>query len=276
MHSRLRHSRGVTLIEMVLTIVIMGILAAVLSTILTGPIRGYVDTGRRAALVDVGETALNRITRELRQALPNSVRITTSGNRTALEFLRAVTGGRYRAQQDCTTPPCTGDILDFTAADGSFDVMGGLLQAPAAGQWVVVYNTSSGGASGNAYVGDNRASVGAGSTPTLVNLNPAFLFPFASPEQRFFVVDSPVSFVCDTGNGTIRRHDGYAINAVQSTTPSGGTASLLVNSVTACDIVYDPGTHSRAGLVTIRLTLTEPTLNESVTLFQQAHVLNVP
>ena len=48
----------------------------------------------RAALVSVADSALQRITRGIRLALPNSIRI--SGSSGALEFLRIRTGGRYR------------------------------------------------------------------------------------------------------------------------------------------------------------------------------------
>ncbi|MEE2983226.1 MAG: hypothetical protein VX929_08030, partial [Pseudomonadota bacterium] len=84
------------------------------------PIQGFIDTARRATLVDEADTAPNRLTREVRLALPNSVRI--AGGQ-ALEFLRTRSGGRYRAQID---PEMASNPLDFPPTDSKFDVLGRL------------------------------------------------------------------------------------------------------------------------------------------------------
>src|SRR6185503_18991127 len=76
-HGFLREG-GVTLIEMIMVIMITGILAAVSVVFLRGPVEGYVDVARRAELTDIADTALRRITRDLRTALPNSIRVTES------------------------------------------------------------------------------------------------------------------------------------------------------------------------------------------------------
>ncbi len=295
--------RGFSLLEMVIAVVLTGILAAVLALILTGPMKASVDTERRARLVDVADTALARMTRELRLSLPNSVRIATAPNVVAIEMLRTLSGGRYRAA--ATTgplPACgpapAGDPLEFTCVDPTFDVLGQLprlaqvkfgadcVGAPSTADCVVVFNTGSLGAN-DAYAGDNVATVSVvaddagfdGSDQiTMSNARlggglPAF--PLASPRQRFHIVDTPVSFVCNTLTGEINRHDGYSIGAVQSLAPGGSTA-LLVNQVTACDFAYDAGTATRGGLATLRVTISEPASGESVTLLQQAQVSNQP
>lgn len=260
-----RRQRGFTLIELVVTIVVAGIVAAIGGMLIVTPVQQWRDLGRRTAQVDAAELALRRMQRDVRQALPNSVRI--GGGGTTLELLHASDGGRYRAELAVGTE----DLLDFTAADGSFDVLGSLRAAPVAGSYAVIYNLTASGPDANAYVGDNRALIGAGSTVDKVVVSPSFLFPRPSPYQRFFIVDEAVSYVCDLGAKTLTRYAGYAIAVAP--TLSGG--ALLANNVAGCDFGYAAGTPQRAALVTLRLTLTD-SAGESVTLLHQMHVENGP
>ena len=84
--------------------------------------------GLRASLVDAADLALQRMSREVRLALPNSVRIrsgTSTGLETcaagggtvcAVEILRTADGGQYRSDFDGTDndvcAPADDDRLD--------------------------------------------------------------------------------------------------------------------------------------------------------------------
>jgi len=177
---RLREARGFTLIEMIVVIVITGIIGAVVAVFIRRPVEGYIDAARRAELTDIADTALRRITRDVRTALPNSVRITTAGNVTYLEYLQTSGGGRYRAEPDSSG---AGDILNFVAADASFDVIG-TMPTLAAGNSIVIYNLSPTGSIANAYSDDNRGAYSS-NTATTITLSPAKLFPYQSPGKRF-------------------------------------------------------------------------------------------
>src|SRR5207247_10236805 len=76
-HSARSRAGGVTLIEMVIVIAITAIIAAALSVFISRPVEGYADAARRAELSDIADTALRRMTRDLRTALPNTIRITS-------------------------------------------------------------------------------------------------------------------------------------------------------------------------------------------------------
>jgi MSHA biogenesis protein MshO len=299
-------ARGFTLIELIVVILLMGIVAALAGRNITEPVLGFVDTSRRAGLVDAGHTAVNRITREVRLALPNSVRISGS---TALEFLRTRSGGRYRIAPDPGLP--LSDPLDFGGTDTSFDVLGTLrtfgricaATSPSCGgpaastaacmndprlDCLVVYNTGQPEdcgllASGrtNAYCGDNVAGIDTADVAagTISFVNDVGAFPLSSPNQRFHIVDTAVSYLCDLGTRTLRRYDGYAFGPVQPTVASPPPVSgrVLASNLTGCEFSYDPGTATRAALLAVRLTFADAEApDERVVLYEQAHVPNTP
>jgi MSHA biogenesis protein MshO len=269
MHLR---SGGATLVELVVVIAITGIIAAAVASFIRSPLEGYVDAARRAELTDIADTALRRITRDLRTALPNSIRV--DGSRKYIEFLQTRGGGRYRVEQ---TGTATGNALDFTAPDDQFDVIGPMPDFSGAGtKYIVVYNLTSDPVipTANAYVGDNREAY-ASDDGTTVTLAAQKQFPMASPGRRFQVVDYPVTYACE--GGVLRRYWGYAFSAAQVTPPAGGSSALLATNVdgTGCNFSYVPDSATaRTGVVTLTLQITER--GESVRLFQQVHVSNMP
>ena len=197
------NTAGFTLIEMIIVIAITAIIGSMVALFLRAPLDSYIAQDRRARLADTADTALRRMGRDIRLALPNSVRVTSAGGVFYLEFLGTRSGGRYRAQGG-------GDILDFTTADTSFDVLGPPI-AMKAGDRIAVYNLGIPGA--DAWAGDTLAAyIGApGSAANIAIASKKF--PLASPGNRFQVVDGPVSYVCDPGAGTLTRYWGYAIAA---------------------------------------------------------------
>lgn len=262
--------RGFTLIEMIMVIVITGIIGGMVAVFLRAPVQQYMDVARRAEMTDIADTALRRLGRDLRLALPNSVRVNTSvaGGVTVyyLDFLATSGGGRYRIGAGGT-----GDKLDFSLADNSFEVLG---TAPTclANDQVVVYNLGISGP--DAYAGANRTLCVA-VAPPIVNITP-FQFPLSSPNARFQIVHEQVRYICNPGAQTLTRYSwsGAGIVAPAAAVPVAGGA-LLASHVTACTFSYDPiVVAQRSGLVTMNLSITED--GETVTLYDAIHVSNVP
>lgn len=264
-------SRGVTLIELIVVIAITGVIGAAVAIFIRRPVESYMDASRRAALTDAADTALRRMTRDLRLALPNSVRVDGTGK--FVEFIATTGGGRYRAEVDSGGG---GNILDFSAADTSFDVLG---NAPTlvAGDQIVVYNLYSSGTTSNAYFGDNRAALTSTAAPPIAIASK--LFPAPSPAKRFQVVSGPVTYGC-TG-GQLVRYWGYAYNhPAQIAPPAGGSSAVVAGNVdtAACQFVYS-ALSDRIGTVFIVLQINSVSAGgdtERVRMFQQVQVSNTP
>lgn len=267
-------AQGFSLVELVIVMTITGILAAVVARFVVRPVDGYMDSVARADLSDSADGALRRMARDLRLALPNSVRMTASGAVRSIEFLSTRTGGRYRAALGAGAE----DILDFNdPGDTTFDILGPATDMKA-GDQIVIYNLGIDGA--DAYAGNTgathnrRAYRGVAGSVTTIGIASSEAFPFESPSSRFHVVDTPVSYVCDLAAGTLRRFWGYPIVAAQAAVPAGGNNALLAQNLTACEFSYQPGGIQRTGAVTMRLSLTRN--GETVSLYHEVHVNNVP
>lgn len=323
--NRARRITGVTLIELVVVITITGIIAVVLGAFIVRPIQGYQATVRRAELVDAAEMALRRTARDIRQALPNSVRVRDSlgnvnnvtcnaaGVTCAIEMLNTMDGARYRdgpgniGHNHGPTP----FRLRINASDtDGFNIVGFFqnITVPytSTTERLAIYNqgappgvlcngtgadaySDAGCLAGSRIVMTNPAVVtftigddGGGDEQQILPVGGSFLFRWASPNQRVFIVDTPVTYICSGGaGGTIRRYSEYAITAAQPTNPaaaplSGGNNALLTTPVTACTFSYSPGTNQRAGLVTLDITITDTASGEQVRLLHQVHVDNSP
>lgn len=278
MRASYKQQSGFTLVEMIIVIVITGIIAGIVAMFIKAPVQGYVDSARRAELTDIADTAVRRMARDIRTAVPNSVRLTGS---TVVEYLPTKDGGRYRADTGSTS-----DVLDFGVTDGSFEIVGDGIDfsiAPTP-DYIVVGSTQSDAVP--PYVqtaaGVLRQYTGGAGVQTVVNFDNTALPIWAQlSSQRFDVVDGAqqaVTYACEgvgtdaSGNGTgqLVRHWGYGFDhAYTGTDPN----AVLANRVSACNITYAVA-NQRFGLLTISLTLTSD--NESVRLYNEIHVSNAP
>ncbi len=278
-----------TLVELVVTIALSTIVVSFMAVFIAGPVAGFNDQTRRAELVDLGENALRRVARDIRRALPNSVRVTTNAGVVALEMLNSVDGVRYRERP----PPGNPDKrLNFNQADTAFNSIGRFTQITkpfsSTAHYLSIYNVGVPGA--NAYELANvitppgtQIDIDDDSTPgeDNIRLTPGFQFAYGSPAQRLFLVDGPVTWLCDPLGGTLRRYAGYGIATNQSDrdshaelTAAGAVSTVVSDRIDNCSVSYAPGTAQRSGLVTLAMSVAEA--GERVSLLHQVHVDNVP
>lgn len=289
-----RRQQGFSLIELIVVMVLLGLMAAGAGLLINRPIEAYQDQQRRQMLVDSAELTLRRLATDIRHALPNSLRVISNApNGWALELVGTVDAARYRDQSGGTFIT-TDDRLDFTSTDSRFNLLGGFSRLASPGTYpnehLVVYNTApwqiypqAAAGSTNGVVSRAGFSLTDNGTETRVQLNQAQRFPLASPAQRIYVVDGPVSYICDTASGRLTRYSGYGYVANQSAVDSdaelaarpGVEIAPMARQIDACGLLYQPGTALRSGLVTLRLGLSDPR-GGRVSLLHQVHVNNAP
>ena len=251
---------GFTLIEMVVAIIILGIVGATFGLFIVPAINANQAVERRAALVDSGEFAVRRMARDIRTALPNSVRVSyVAGTGFAIEMIPAIDGGRYCLSGDAN---CAGasQILAIGSSDTDFDILGCFHNATFTGAtfpstaFRLVVGDSTGAvysASGtNAVVTPASTSVtlstvnggGAGSGACGLSsgastsyrhhiaLSAGQTFPNGSSRRRVFVIQTPVTYICNKSAGTLIRYYNYSISstAPTPTSPPAGASSALV------------------------------------------------
>ena len=266
---------GFTLVEMIIVIVITGIVAAVVAVFIRGPIDAYIATGRRAELTDAADTAIRRIMRDVRLAVPRSVRVTVAAGVSYLEFVPSDTGGRYVWNGACFNAGCTSLLMHDVGDVGVINN----------GDWLVINNQSSNSngttdACSNQLPSvycsaQNRAAITGVSGMTLSFANTIFRPASGSASLRFQIAQGPVTYRCDPGSGQLTRHAGYAFSDTQPTTglPAG---ALLASQISACSFDYTALVFERWGLLGIRLGMTDAASGESISLYQEVHIDNLP
>jgi MSHA biogenesis protein MshO len=296
-----RAARGVTLIELVVAIVLIGIIVAA-TAYFVFPMRQSTDLVVRAALTDIADNSLQRIGRDVRLALPNSVRV--AGTNKMIEFLPIRAAGRYRADSGSvsggTNCPNTdaalgqpgNDQLSFdTVVDTCFKSIGSVPNANTitTSDFLVLNNYGPGFAGQDAYATSGTSNRRQISAVASESARESISFTSASALQRllhdssgkrFYVISGPVSYVCDTAAGTITRYTGYSIAAAQPAPPIGATSvALIAENVTGCIFDYSANVAPQIGLLTLRVTLAKTISGggtETVNLYHAIHVSNLP
>jgi MSHA biogenesis protein MshO len=284
-------SHGFTLVELIVVMVVTGVLAGILVVFFRPAMQNYLAAGRRAELTDMADTSMRRITRDIRLAVPNSVRLINNG---AIEMIPTSMGGRYRMAADSNWDALEANDtrpLDVTQGVSTFDVLTPMPVRPAAGDFVVIGNMDpsevyAANSPTRAPIANAAAAPAPTASPThaagtaRIGFVPDARFPAGYDGGRFFIVPAAqraVSYVCQgvtaAGGGTLFRVSNYGFNAIAAV-PNTNGAAILATNVSACQFGYTPGTTQERGLATIVLSLTRD--GETVTLSYSTHVSNVP
>lgn len=256
---------GFTLVEMILVIVVLGILATATSSYLGLGARMYAESSDRDRLLSQSRFAVERLVRELRNVIPNSVRVDASGN--CIEFMPLLNAGRYVS---IPVTPTVGTTIDI------FSVMPTTEWNVQADDYLTIYPTNP------THIYDPASSRTVRLT-SATNTNPiqfSFVsrsFPVSSPSNRLYIFRSPVSY-CVVG-AQLYRYSDYNLQLNQPVAASLSNGVLMAeglnNPVNVPYFVFDRAVLSRNSVVHLFLSFGSG-FNDDLFFNQEVHIPNVP
>lgn len=196
--------RGFTIVELVAVIVILGVLGVGASQFIRQGVGIYVDTVRRDNLQQQSRFAIERISRELKQALPGSIRTSSDVNSQCIEFVPIVAASTY-----LNPVAGVGNITSLELVDVGYNFNNG--------DSLVIYPLDQERVYGSiAKPSGNRVAIASESAGAQANTRSltfsATAFDEESPNQRVYIISTPVSFCARDNSLTRHSNYNYSIN----------------------------------------------------------------
>ncbi len=270
-------SRGFTLIEIISVIVILAVVAAIGSGFIVSSTESYIQTQQRAKLINRSRQALEQMSRQLRDALPNSVRATTAGVAQAngvagqcIEFLPVAAAATYLPVPPATELPDADNgaagiasintapfVVDFGVA--RFAAVAPLLASEIYDAAPVSLATLS-------------ATLAQGAAANTITLSAIKSWQRNSVRKRIYLAGGATAFCLESTN--LRVYRDYDTSVPLGFSPANNSGDLMAENVTAAAFTVANGAEDFNAVVTLNLTFSEG--GESVNFVQQVMVRNVP
>jgi len=273
--------RGFTLLELVTVLVLLGVMSVGISSFIGLATQSFVNVSERDELISSARFSVERLNRELRHALPNSVRV---GNRTIagneLQCIEFVPIKASTVYIDIPVAPesasNTLSVIPFINDDGT------AYTCPATcTDSVSVYplNTSDIYSDqtdniGKAFGLNSIASISANEWQ--LTLDGSVIFDADSPTQRLFTIGAPVSYCLEANN--LYRYENYDYS-ISQVVPPISTKQLMAESLADISLAELPfkvsaATLQRNALVNVSLEFLNN--DESIVFNHEIHIENVP
>lgn len=254
-----RTSVGFTLIELVAVIVILSILATIGTGFVVKTTEAYQRTQTRALLVNTARQSIERMTRQLRGALPYSVRPTNNGS--CIEFMPIAGGGNYFDP----VPDVGNQAPDASTIEASPpQVAFGTPRHITIGAMSNVEIYGSNPTSRATYVGYDQAT-------NVLSFNPAMGWQRNSISKRYYLLDHPQAF-CVIGN-ELRFYEGISV-ADENVDVSSVHSILARNIILNTPFALTAGSGNRHTGIIISLDFSNA--GETINYTHQVLIRNVP
>ncbi|MGS2721189.1 PulJ/GspJ family protein [Paraglaciecola aestuariivivens] len=279
-------AQGFTLVELITVIIVLGVVSVGISGFIRTGVDIYSDNTQRDQLLGDSRFVMERLSRELRGAIPNSVRVAVNGSNSihCLEFVPALWVSFYSTLPVTPDTSTSANIFAFADNPSGFDL--------AAGDFAVVYPTSTEQVYDPSFnkrieitdctdQGDTAGGTNSCSTNDdpngLANLTLAGPFADHSPASRLFIARNTVSY-CANSNGTVYRVENSNFTNTQVIHSSGDLMVQNLNNdlslTNEAPFTVAEATLSRNSLVQILLAFKRE--EEIVNFSTEVHIPNVP
>jgi len=260
-----KSTRGFTLIEIIAVIVILSILAVLGGSFIVKSTDSYQTIQTRSRLVNTGRQAIERMSRQLRMALPYSVRITNVNM--CVEFMPIAGGGSYLGFGSGTYTGYVPDALNAAAP------LTALIVSPHKIDFGTAQFVSIGAMAASEVYGVNPVSRATLSSrgDTQLTLSAAKVWQRNSVNKRFYLLNTPQAFC--VVNNELRFYDNQ--DATSSSVDLTSIHSLLATNVVAvAPFALTAGAENRNTLVQFNIAFAHRA--ESVEFTHSVMIRNVP
>ena len=273
-----KSSQGFTLLELVLVIIILGVMAVGVSGFITLSTQTYLNATNRDELIGNARFVIERLSRELRNVVPNSIRINTFDAGQCIQFTPITASTIY------IDIPVAPEVASKTLSVIPFiDDLTGTTYEYNIGDLVTVYplitediyTNTSGRVLAKTFPIDVDNSDTSGVINLLDNLSPDVNFEEDSPTQRLYITNQQVSYcyALSSGVGTLIRFSEAIAGGTQIYPTSTGVfmAGYLSNTN---PFNYASATLQRNAVVQMRLQFSNN--DENYVFDHEVHINNVP
>lgn len=260
---------GFTLIELIAVVVLLAIVSVLSGGFMIQTANSYHRTVTRSKLVQTGRQAIEQMTRQLRIAVPNSLRV--SANNLCIEWLPVVAGVNYLGELPDQSNGASA-VSSIQSAPVSFDIGTARYVTVGALSNTELFNAAPGSL--------ELFSAVVGGVPNTINLGSPKQFLRNSINQRLFIADHPHQF-CISG-GKLTFHQGYTAvgnypssSALTGTPPNSGVIIAQgVQPAAEIPFAVSNGTEERNAIVSLEIPFEQG--GERIVLRHEVMVRNVP
>ncbi|MGF1680625.1 PilW family protein [Photobacterium minamisatsumaniensis] len=245
-----RMQQGFTLMEMVIALVILAIISLAIGSYLQLGAQGYIGTVNRDRAQSIARFALEKMTREIRHAAPNSVEVNSPGR--CLSFYPVKLSGFYLAEPINTAldfSPTVGSVDEWTTIQSNAWMAVGL---PSAKQYDEKRNTI--------------RTVEQSSDDGVLTATLALPLTSSSPANRLYSYSEKVSYCFDSTTNELHR-------LVDNMLPSKNT--LIAQDVQAVSFASEGVGMNSNGMVHIGLVIQREQTGELSNYEHSVQVINV-
>lgn len=275
------YQRGVTLVELIVVMLLLGILAVGLTSYLRLGAGMYMDANAIQQVLQQSRFALERVVREVRAAVPGSVRVSANADNSVscVEFAPLALSGIYR---DLPLFPDRRNWIGVTSLNTGWAAQPGQRLTVYATDASHIYALNQGRSADVAAVqnapddADGNAHTSRVSLANIGALQASFVTE--SPQRRFYLADQPVS-ICRVG-AELRRYSNYGFLVAQPLPPlvSGELLAVgLSNGSSEAVFSYSGASLNRSAILHLFWRFS-PAVSQGQDLFfnHEVHIPNVP